>query len=141
MKWILNATLITLSLTGCIVYDEELNFEDDFNHPSDRQGSSDPGENDNAQAQLTLSPNQGSRGELVLTSLLSDDGTDLHAIEAITFYGESDIVVVAEQDRGQLELLLAIDIANNASLGPNHLLVEFADGDEVFISDAFTVLD
>ena len=141
MKWILNATLIALSLTGCIVYDEELNFEDETNRIGDRSDNQGPSAEDSNPAQLGLSPNQGTRGDLVLTSLVSEDGTNLHDIVGITFYGDSDLAVVAEQDRGELELLLAIDIANNAAAGPNHLLVEFSDGDELFISDAFTVLD
>ena len=140
MKWILNATLIGLSLTGCIVYDEELNF-DDANRTSDRAEPSVNTTDEPIVAQLSLFPNEGIRGELVLASLIADDDTDLHEIEAITFYGESDLVVIAEQDRGTNELLLALDIAPNAVPGANHLLIEFSDGAEVFISDAFTVLN
>lgn len=140
MKILLNAVIIGLSLTGCIVYDEELKFDEEAVSGTDRPSSETGEEMTGQELSLSLDPSQASTGELALISLLSE-GVDLGQVAEITFYGESDLLVMAEQLRGDSEIILALDIPNKASLGSNHLLVEFADGTEVFMSDAFEVID
>jgi hypothetical protein len=140
MKTILNAALITLSLTGCIIYDEELTYEEGVERGSDRPNSSSGDLTTQTKVALSLSPSQGSAGELALVSLLSE-GADLGEVVDLTFYGDSDLLVVAEQLREETEIILALDIPNKALLGANHLLVEFGDGSEIFLSDAFEIVD
>jgi hypothetical protein len=140
MKTLINAALIGLSLTGCIVYDEELAFDDDFERTTDRPDAESGDEETNQTPSLSLDPSQAPTGELALISLFSE-GSDLAQVADISFYGNSDLLVMAEQLRGDSEIILAIDIPNNAALGTNHLLVEFTDGTEVFMSDAFEVTD
>jgi len=139
MKTLMNATLITLSLTGCIIYDEELSYDEEFSQASDRPNSTSDDEA-TGELQVSLDPSQGSAGEFVLVSLLSE-GSDLGEVTELTFYGDSDLLVVAEQFRGDSEIILALDIPNKAVLGTNHLLVEFSDGSEAFLSDAFEVVN
>ena len=140
MKFLLNAALIGLSLTGCIVYDEELTYDENLergDRPTTTQGDTTA----NSAPEISLNPNQGSVGEVVLVSLLTDENSNVSDITEINFYGNSDLLVVAEQERNDQEVILAIDIAGNSDIGSNHILVEFADGAEVFLSDAFEVLD
>jgi hypothetical protein len=141
MKWIINATLITLSLTGCIVYDEELNYDDAVERNDERPSSSQQNEPEAIGTDLLLSPNVGAPGDLALVSLIAEDTTDLGDVTEITFYGDSELEIIAEQDRGSSEIILAIEIANKAAVGLNHVLVEFSNGDEIFLSDAFEVVD
>ena len=73
-------------------------------------------------------------------ALVSAGGRDLREIADLTFYGETgDVVVLADSPRSADEHLLTLQVMPDADASEVHLLVEFTDGTEEFISDAFVV--
>ncbi|MFT4622058.1 MAG: hypothetical protein ACI8PZ_000711 [Myxococcota bacterium] len=135
MAWMLLAGTV-----GCVVYDEEL-VEDTAAPGTDRPGDR-PGDAPAAETSgpLWLHPAGAGPGQTLIVALVSDGGRDLRDIADLTFYGAEDaVVVLTDSARTPDEHLLTLQVLPQAAPTEVHLLVEFADGSEEFLSDAFVV--
>jgi hypothetical protein len=136
--------ILTGLLTGCLIYDEELVYDDTGDiDVEDRESRDDerdePGNHEEEdKLLLTIDPTGGLPGEVMIVSLFAE-GADLTGLTEVGFVGPSDIVILANQSRSADEHLLTIDIAANSQLGLNHLLLEFGD-DMAFVEDVFNVV-
>lgn len=140
MRGLLLAALASMALVGCVVYDESL-IEDTAaaggERPGDRPGAS---PDDGTPGPLWLHPGGAAPGQTAIVALVSDGGRDLRQIVDLTFYGETDdVVVLADSARSAGEHLLTLQVLPDASSSEVHLLVEFSDGSEEFLSSAFVV--
>ena len=138
--------LLTGILTSCIIYDEELVYDDTGNidvedrdtRDDDRDNPRDREEEDD-KIVVSVDPAGGLAGDVMMISIFAENA-DLTKLSEVGFVGPSDIVILANQSRSADEHLLTIDIDADSALGLNHLLLEFG-GDKAFIEDVFTVVD
>jgi hypothetical protein len=127
-------------ISGCVVYDETL-IEDTAAAGLDRPGDRPDGQSgEDLPGAIWLHPAGAAPGETAIVALVSAGGRDLREITELTFYGETeDVVVLADSPRSADEHLLTLQVMPDVGTFEVHLLVEFADGTEEFISDAFIV--
>jgi len=166
MKRLIVPALVVMAMTGCIIYEEDVIYEEqgelsDDRDPNDDDVNADPGdvgdddpEPDDPDVKddpepigppaVLLYPSGGEVGSTIIVSVVvnvdADIDMDLTAIQDITFYGPSDIDIVTAQSRNADEHLLVLQINSAAATGDNDLLVEFEDGSAVFVHGAFEVL-
>jgi hypothetical protein len=123
--------------TGCIVYEEELIYEDDV---PGADGVPDPNGEDPEAYTVWLEPAGGVPGETAIVSMMAEGDIDLTAVEDVAFFGDGAIEILATDGRTPNEFLLTLQIPDSAALGANDMVVEFADGSAVFVEIAFTVV-
>lgn len=178
MKRLILPALVVMGMTGCIIYEEDVIYEEeggisdgdgrggDAKDPGETDpGDIDPGEIDGEDpdpgeidgedpdqedpepvgpAAVILYPSGGEVSTTVIVSVVvnidADVSIDLNLIKDITFYGDSELDIVAAQIRNSDEYLLVIDVGAKGADGDNDLLIEFEDGTAVFVHDAFEVV-
>ena len=130
-------TMSSLAL-GCVIYDEEL-IPDEAGalHP---QGDGSDDTAAEANYTLWLEPAGGVPGDTTIVSRKAEGDVDLSKVADIRFLGGSTIDVLATNAHDPKEYLLTIDISEDASLGANDILVQFADGTAAYIEAAFEVV-
>lgn len=140
--------LIVLPLAlvaGCVVYDEQLVYDD----PS-VQGHEDLGdtgvlpEDIEPSSLAFVSPSTGELGATLITSLQGD--FEPSEVTNVRFIGAAPIIVADTITRDD-ELLLAVQLGALAcdgtvlgAPGPGDLLVEMIDGTAIYVPGAFEVL-
>lgn len=147
--------LVIASLAGCIIYDEDVVYRDeeaivddgpsrpdrpvedttDAADPSDPAPSADP---------IGVFPSGAAAGETIILSIVRTDEPgaadwDLRGLSGLGFFGPSEIEVLVVQGRNEAESLMTVRIPANSPTGSNDLLLEFENGDALFLEDAFTV--
>jgi hypothetical protein len=155
---------VILSLGGCIIYDEDVvyrnwdtaaSFDDPPSTRPVRPGRGDDADptdapdatTDDAVASTSLVgiyPPGAPAGETIILSIVRTDDPgseayDLRELTGLGFFGPSDLEVLVVQARTEAESLMTVEIAPGSRLGSNDLLLEFSNGDALFIEDAFTV--
>ncbi len=135
---LMTLTLALTALGGCVVYDEELVYEDTgASALPERPGQGEPA--DPSMAPVSVVPAGALTGERALISLYATPEVDLDQIVEVTFLGDSELTVRATSNRNGSEFLLAVDVPDDAILASNHLLLGMSDGTTLFLEDAFTV--
>ena len=127
------------ALGGCMFHDNDCP-EDDFWGPNgDGYGDVDDGYGDDEgpAVQMWLVPDSASPGDELIAGLQADVQFDWASVTEVVFYG--DVVPCTIQARAD-ELLITIAVEVDAELGPVDLLVELADGNAVWVDDAFHVV-
>lgn len=142
------------AVSGCIIYEERLVYEDEEGLEGspgtggERPDHQDPTDTDTQPEEtdpsLVCQPSGAAVGDTIIISILVnvdvDVDIDLLDVTSVTFYGPSDIDVLVTQIRNDEEVLVTIDIPDDAAPGSNDLLVEMGDGNAVYIEDAFEVV-
>lgn len=143
--------LLVLPLTGCIIYDSEGKCRhcDGDGWSGDTAGlvdddtagggGDDTSGDDAAEHAFTLTPDEASPGEVVITSLTVEGEFDLATIEDLEFVG-GDVSVCATSSR-DAELLVTISVAAEATFGPVDLLLYLPDGQVELVNDALDIVD
>ena len=131
---LMTLALAFASLSACVVYDEELVYEDTGADELPGQDNDDP-----QLLAISVVPSGALVGERALISLYGSADVDLEDIVEVTFLGDSELTIRSFASRSASEYLLAVDIPENSALTSNHLLLGMADGTTLFIEDAFTV--
>jgi hypothetical protein len=131
--------------SGCVVYDEQLVYDDPAGPPGVDDGNDPvevPDDADLIDALAFLEPSFGLAGSTVIVSLQGE--LDPYAIEGVRFFGPSDLGISSMVVRDD-EVLLALNLAEgctgqSVALGDYDLLVELADGTAVFVTAGFEVV-
>ncbi len=130
LDWRLGALL---ALSSCIIYRVEPEPE---REPAPRDPVEVP-EPAPLPSDLRLVFDEGSPGETLRTTLVTDEPRGLEGLQAVRF--ERDVTVVdARFDDAEAELVVAI--AETAGPGKIDLTAQFREGATVRIGDAFTIL-
>jgi hypothetical protein len=142
MRSVNGLTLLGLLASGCIIYEEDLDGSSGDRPGDDRPGDStgDSAEPEVPEIHLWLDPAGAVPGDVAILALYGDGQADLSTITDVSFFGGGGIAVVATDTRGHDEFLLTIDVPEDAALGSNDLLVQFADGTAVYVDLAFDVV-
>ena len=139
---------IGLTLQGCIIYDHDCpgceperpdDGLDDRPDPDDDTNCDGPCDDDTGDIEeppppdygFFLTPDTAEQGEVFIASLRADglDAVELTAVVDLRLYG--DVEILAEDLRSN-ELLLTVQVLDNAELGSVDLLVELDDGSAAF---------
>lgn len=94
---------------------------------------------DVATAAFVFAPDHATAGTTSIVSLLGDGSPDMAHVASVSFYGTGGVTSLALSHRSAAEVLLTVDVPDNALAGPQDVLVEFDDNTAVFLTDAFTV--
>ncbi len=148
MRTFIALLLGTSAVAGCVLYDENLVYEDTGTEAVGDDGPQRPGDGiDDADepddtapsAALTLFPSGAVAGNLEILSLCAD-GVNLEEIFEISFLGSSEIDILTTGGRGEGEFLITVDIPLDSDRSSNHLLVELTNGTTLFLEDAFAIV-
>jgi hypothetical protein len=141
MRHFIPLALFSHLFVGCVIYDETLITDTaEDTDGRDASGERPDGATEEQVLNLRLDPAGGLPGDTSILSLTGDGAADLGTVASVRFYGEANIEVLATDTRGSNEFLLTIDIPEDAALGDNDLLVEFANGAAVMVDAAFQVV-
>ncbi len=134
--------LVATAVGGCVVYDENLVYEDTAVEPLTTDGPDRPGDSTDDPASgdaLSLFPAGGLQGDITILSLCAD-GVNLNDIVDATFLGQSTIDIISTGRRGEGEFLMTVEVPANSQRSTNHLLLDLANGTTLFLEDAFQVV-
>jgi hypothetical protein len=131
-----------LSLTsGCIYYEggcgeEEWECREDFGEWDTGAAGDVDGEEEVA-VELAFSPNHAEQGEVFAAYVHVAQGEiDLSGVSELSVYGDAEVLsLVARPD----QLVLIVEVAADAELGPVDVVVEMQDGDAELLPQAFTI--
>lgn len=157
MRTVLSLALTTIALQGCIIYDHDCPGCDPdrpgWDDRPDREPPADSGGDDTGPVDddtglpdghdapayaLTLTPDQAEQGETFMGSLRStgEDALDLARIQDLRLYG--DLSVLASDVRAS-ELLLALQVEDDAEIGTVDLLAALDDGSALWQPGILTI--
>lgn len=144
-----------LALQGCIIYDHDCpgcdidRVDEGQDVRPDRDDDPDcdePCDDDTGDVEqppppdygFYLTPDEAEQGEVFIASLRADgeDPIDLASIAEVRLFGDVRILAA---DQRSAELLLIVEVAEDAELGPVDLLVELDDGSAAFEDAALTI--
>ena len=156
VRLLLPMTLV-VTLTGCIIYSEEvvyrdhsiLEYEDALHgssdtRPSDEgasggQDTTDDGPSSDADTPAVMTPNLASPGDVLIAELQATGELDLSDATDFEFYGPAMIEVLAHAEKDEATALLTLRVPLDARSGSNDLLISFDDGSALYIEAMFTV--
>ena len=138
--------VLSFSLAGCIVYDEELVWDDGTPvEAPDRQDPQDPATPDDDPEpapdpveDFALTPDTAVPGETVIVFVEAVDPV-LGDVTDARFFGPSGIEVTATASNGLSTYVVTIEIPEDASSGFNDLLLERESGEAVYLENVFRV--
>lgn len=151
------APFVAVLATGCIIYTDdtegydegppivepgEPGMEPDWDPGwSDDEGGFDTSDEDVVvETELRMDPATGTKGEVLIASILAEGDADLMLATSVEFLGRNAIEVLAIRERTPDELLVALTIPFDAFQESSDLLVRFEDGSGVFVADAFEIV-
>lgn len=140
--------LLSLSLVGgCVVYDEQLVYEDSGLAPGQEvEAPGDSGElpddEDLIDALAYLEPSTGVLGSTVIVSLEGE--IEAEEVVGVRFFGDTGLRISSSTVRDGT-LLMSLELGGgcdgeSGAAGMADLLVELQDGTAVFVEGAFEVL-
>ena len=141
-KWMLALTTVAALAQGCIIYETDdgycsgcgVEFLD-----SGWQGDDDDDDDAAPAYQLRLTVAEGRQGDSMLTTLEAQGEFDLALVKEVVFLGSK--VSVSDQIVRDDEVLLVLDIASDAEVGPVDVFVDVHDGSSAVMEDAFVVVE
>lgn len=151
------AALAISSLAACVVFDEELVYDDgtpyqagdsadprvptdteDPDRPDDPEDPEIPEDPDVVPGDLALTPDSAAPGETLIVFVDSDapvfDGTD-----DVRFFGPPGLTLDAYSIDDAQTLVLSLSVEDDAPSGVHDLLVQIDDGTALFVEGAFFV--
>ena len=148
------AALTISSLAACVVFDEELVYDDgtpfeigdeDPREPDDRPdrpGDPDepdlPEDPDLSPGDLTLTPDSAAPGETLIVFVDADAGV-FSATESVRLFGPPGLSLDAYSVDDPETLVLSLSVEPDAPSGVHDLLVQLDDGTALFSEAAFFV--
>jgi hypothetical protein len=136
--------MLSLGLVGgCVVYDEQLVYEDDPQQPPPVETDIPVDDDPSDDTMAWFSPNQGALGTHALVRLEGD--LDLSELSDIKFFGPSGVTLhgLFQDETGwfvSLDVgLPACDGTGAGVAGANDAFIEFSDGFAIYLPDAFLV--
>ncbi|MCB9678785.1 MAG: hypothetical protein H6737_27020 [Alphaproteobacteria bacterium] len=133
---------LAAALTGCVIYDEELVWDDGTpvgDDPADRDPADRPSPpSDDPATGFSVTPDRGQPGETLILFVDSEAG-ELGDVVGAEMFGPSDLIVTAVASGGASTFVVTVAIPDDAASGPNDLLLERADGTVEFLDDVFRV--
>jgi hypothetical protein len=134
------STIVLLSqLAGCVIYEEEIVYGEDT---ATDENINPEQENPEAEPnfEIWLDPAGAVVGDSLILSVVAEGEINLEQVIDIEFFGDSEMDIIATQNRDENEMIVALDL-NDSALGSFDVLVEFQDGTAAYVEDAFTVVD
>jgi len=147
MRTIAIIGLTAAGLSGCVVYEKDHKVDGYEEGYDNLDGDENPLEDDTIDDDveevppivLSFYPNQAEQGESFIGYITLEEGDmDLSLVQDVTFYG--DVEVLDFDNRGD-ELIVSLDIMDDAITGPIDVLLGLGGNDVVWFEAAFTVYE
>ena len=135
-----NTILISLSAiatSGCIIYDND----GPNRGKHDQTGVIETGEVDDIELDLVFSPPQAEVGESFIGTITAEISADAEAVSLsevsnVLVYGDATVSSIFPREN---EVLVSLNIFDDALDGEVDIIVEFADGSAAFLEAALTL--
>lgn len=109
--------------------------------PDDGTTTTDEGDATPAIPPVSIVPGAAVAGDTTIVSVVVNEGFDIDLLDVtnVSFFGPSDVGVLASWNRTAGELILTIKVPLDAAAGDNDLLLQYDDGTAVYAEDVLSV--